>query len=47
MNIVEQLLNFFNMDLDNILDEEIKNVKNKFISIKKLKNKRRNRKGAK
>lgn len=47
MNIEQQLLNYFNIDLENAIDKAILNVKNRLIKIKKLKNKRRNRKGAK
>ena len=47
MNIIHQLLNYFNIDLENTIDKAIKNMKNRLIKIKKLKNKKRNRKGAK
>ena len=47
MNIIQQLLNYFNIDLDKAIDKAIRNVQDRLIKIKKLKNKRRNRKGAK
>lgn len=47
MNIIQQLLSYFNMDLENAIDRAIKNMENRLIKIKKLKNKRRNRKGLK
>ena len=47
MNIIQQLLNYFNIDLDKAIDKEIRNVQDRLIKIKKLKNKRRNRKGTK
>ena len=47
MNIIQQLLNYFNIDLDKAIDKAIRNVQDRLIKIKKLKNKRRNRKGTK
>ena len=47
MNIIHQLLNYFNIDLEDTIDNAIKNMENRLIKIKKLKNKRRNRKGTK
>ena len=47
MNIMQQLLSYFNIDLDEEIDKVIRNVQDRLIKIKKLKNKRRNRKGAK
>ena len=45
MNIIQQLLRYSNMDLENTIDKAIKNIENRLIKIKKLKNKRRKRKG--
>ena len=47
MNIIQQLTNYFNIDLDKAIDKAIRDVKDRLIKIKKLKNKRRNRKGTK
>lgn len=47
MNIIYQLSNYFNIDLEKAIDKTIKNMENRLIKIKKLKNKRRNRKGVK
>ena len=45
MNIIQQLLRYSNMDLENTIDKAIKNIENRLIKIKKLKNKNRKRKG--
>ena len=47
MNIIQQLLRYSNMDLENTIDKAIKNIENRLIKIKKLKNKERKRKGIK
>ena len=47
MNIIQQLLRYSNMDLENTIDQAIKNIENRLIKIKKLKNKERKRKGKK
>ena len=44
MNIIQQLLRYSNMDLENTIDKAIKNIENRLIKIKKLKNKERKRK---
>ena len=45
MNIMQQLTNYFNIDLKKAIDKAIRNVQNRLIRIKKLKNKKRKRKG--
>ena len=47
MDIIQQLLNYFNIDLNKAIDKAIRDVKDRLIKIKKLKNKKRKRKGKK